>query len=147
MSVFDPFADLTRLRQQIGRMIDESQQAQGQRQEGGRVWRPAVDLFEDEDALALKVDLPGIDRETLDVQITGEELVVSGERKWEQPEKGGCVHAERPHGRFHRVFRVGLPLANDRVQASYKDGVLLVRLPKAEAVKPRKIAVSVENEG
>lgn len=149
MSVFDPFADLTRLRQQIGRMIDESQQGagQGQRPEGGRVWRPAVDLFEDQDALTLRVDLPGIDRDSLDVQISGEELVVSGERKWEQPERGGCVHSERPYGRFHRAFRVGVPLANERVEASYRDGVLMVRLPKAEAVKPRKIAVAVEGEG
>jgi len=142
--MFDPFADLTRLRQHIGRLIDEAPQAQGQQQrpDAGRVWRPAVDVFEDEDSLTVKLDLPGVERDTLDVQLNSEELTVTGQRKWQAPEKGGCVHSERPYGQFHRVFRLGVPLAPDRVQASYKEGVLTLVLPKAETVKPRKIAVN-----
>src|SRR5690349_5427430 len=113
MSLFDPFADLTRLRQQIDRLYDEAAPARSQ--ETGRIWRPAVDLFEDEDALTLKVDVPDIDRESLDVQLTGDELVVRGERKWVPPQKGGCLHSERPHGQFHRAFRLGIPLQHDAV--------------------------------
>src|SRR3954447_18206566 len=99
--MFDPFADLTRLRQQIGRMIDEAPQTQGaQRPDAVRVWRPAVDVFEDQDAVTLRVDLPGVDRQTLDVQLNAEELTVTGQRRWEAPQKGGCVHSERPYGQF-----------------------------------------------
>ena len=143
MTMFDPFADLTRLRGQIDRLFDESAGTR-KPQESGRVWRPAVDVFEDADALILKLDLPAINRDSLDVQITGEELTITGERKWEQPEKGGCVHSERPYGQFHRSFRISFPVQRDAVEADYRDGVLTVRLPKAETVKPRKISVKAE---
>jgi HSP20 family protein len=146
MSIYDPFADMTRLRQQFDRLLEESA-TPTRAQEQTRVWRPAVDLFEDQDAVTLKVDLPDVDREKLDVQLTGDELVIRGERKWVAPEKGACLHAERPHGQFHRALRLGIPLQHDAVQASYREGVLTVRLPKAETVKPRKVAIQTEAEG
>lgn len=146
MRVVDPFADVSRLRQQIERMFEEA--APGARAaEGGRVLRPAVDVVEDADALTVEVDLPGIDHGTLDVQLTGEELVIKAERKWTAPENGACVHSERPYGQFHRSFRLGIPLQADKVEARYKDGVLKVRLPKAEVLKPRKVQVRTESEG
>ena len=145
MSMIDPFADLTRLRQELDRYFGDAQR-QNRPQEPSRVWRPQVDAFEDADTITLKIDLPGIDRNSLDVQVTGEELVVTGQRKWEQPEKGSCVHAERPHGQFHRAFRLGIPVQNDAVTANYRDGVLIIQLPKAETVKPRKVAVRSEGE-
>src|SRR5947207_988625 len=126
--MFDPFADMTRLRQQIDRMVQEAGPAQ-RPEERGRVWRPPVDVFEDEDTITLNVDLPGVDREKLDVQVTAEELVITGERPWVAPEQGTCVHSERPHGQLHRAFRLGLPVNHDNVQASYRDGVLTIRLP------------------
>jgi HSP20 family protein len=144
MSMLDPFGDLTRLRGQIDRLFDERQGARTQENE--RIWRPAVDVFEDEDFVTLKLDLPGIDREKLDVQLTGEELTIHGERPWVKPDRGGCVHSERPHGQFHRTFRIGVPVQVDQVDAGYKDGVLTVRLPKSPAVKPRKVAVTSEPE-
>jgi HSP20 family protein len=141
MTLFDPFADMTRLRNQISRMIEETAPQAGTERERG--WRPAVDVLEDDDALTLMVDLPGIERETLDVQVTGEELTVRGERRWRKPEKGAFIHGERPYGQFVRVFRIGIPVQQGGVQASYVDGVLTVRLPKAEAVKPRRIEVQL----
>jgi HSP20 family protein len=144
MSLHDPFADLARLRNRIERAFDETTAPARAPQETGRVWRPPVDLFENEDELTLRVDLPGIDQSTLDIQITGEELTLRGERAWTAPEKGGVVHSERPYGQFHRGFRLGIPVQNDKVAASYKDGVLTVKLPKAETTKPRKIAVTSE---
>ncbi len=146
MTVFDPFADLTRLRQHIDRLVDEAAPAHSASGERSRVWRPAVDVFEDEDGLTLKLDVPEAERASLDVQLSGEELTVRGERKWSQPEKGGAIHSERPYGQFHRAFRLGYPVQADAVQATYRDGVLTVRLPKAEAVKPRKVSVQVDGE-
>lgn len=145
MTLFDPFADVSRLRQQIDRLVDETTRPQ-RGQNGGRVWRPAVDLFETPDALLLRLDLPAVDRESLDVQLTGDELVVKGERKWEAEDRSTCVHSERPYGQFQRAFRVGIPVQNDSVDATYKDGVLTVRIPKAETAKPRKIEVKAEGE-
>jgi HSP20 family protein len=143
MSLFDPFADLSRLRHQIDRLVDESQRS-ARPQESGRVWRPGVDLFESEEALTLQVDLPGVDRASLDVQLTGDELVVKGERKAAVPEKSACVHSERPYGQFQRAFKIGIPVQNNAVEAVYREGVLTVRVPKAETVKPRKIEVRTE---
>lgn len=143
MSLFDPFADLSRLRHQIDRLVDESQRSV-RPQESGRVWRPGVDLFESEEALTLQVDLPGVERASLDVQLTGDELVVKGERKAVVPEQAACVHSERPYGQFQRAFKIGIPVQNNAVEAVYRDGVLTVRVPKAETVKPRKIEVRTE---
>lgn len=146
MSIHDPFADLVRLRHRVERLFDEAAPV-SRSEETGRVWRPAVDLFEDEDQLMLRVDLPGIDQDKLDIQLTGEELVIRGERPWMAPAKGACVHSERAYGQFHRGFRLGIPVQHDQVQAAYKDGVLTVTLPKAETTKPRKIAVHTETAG
>jgi HSP20 family protein len=141
MSMFDPFADLVRLRHQFDRLLEDAPLVR----DAGRVWRPAVDLFEDDEALVLEVDLPGVDQSKLDVQLTGEELLIRGERPWMKPEKGSCVHTERPYGQFHRSFRLQVPVQSDAVDATYRDGVLTVRLPKADAVKPRRIAVGAAN--
>lgn len=143
MSIHDTFADLARLRNRIERAFDEAATA-ARSEETGRVWRPPVDLFEDEDQLVLRLDLPGIDQSKLDIQLTGEDLVIRGERPWVAPEKGGCVHSERVYGQFHRGFRLGIPVQHDQVQATYKDGVLTVVLPKAETTRPRKIVVNAE---
>lgn len=145
MALFDPFADMTRLRQQIDRLVDDATPA-ARAPEQARGWRPAVDVFEDDEAFTLKLDVPDSDREKLDVQLTGEELVIRGERRWTAPAKGACAHSERPYGQFQRVFRLGVPLQHDAVQASYRDGVLTVVLPKADTVKPRKVPVSLSPE-
>lgn len=145
MTLFDPFADLTRLRRQIERSVDDA--ISGPRQDGqGRFARPAADIFESEEGFTVRLDLPGIDRSSIDVQLVGEELVIRAERKWVKPEKGACVHAERPYGEFTRVFRVGVPVKSEGVQALYRDGVLTVELPKADTVKPRRIEVQSSGE-
>ncbi|MCC2669740.1 MAG: heat shock protein Hsp20 [Armatimonadetes bacterium] len=143
VSLFDPFADLGRLRHQIDRLVDESARP-ARAPETGRVWRPAVDLFESEEAFTLQVELPGVNRETLDVQLTGDELIVRGERKPAIPEKSTCVHAERLYGQFQRSFKIGVPVQADAVDATYRDGVLTVQVPKAQSVKPRRIAVKTD---
>lgn len=138
MSVFDPFADMTRLRNQLSRFMDDAQPAPAERE---RLWRPPVDVHEDQDAVTLQLDLPAVARESLDVQVTGEELVIRGERKWVKPTNGTVLHSERPYGQFHRAFRLGIPVQQSDVAATYRDGVLTIRLPKSEAVKPRRIEV------
>ncbi len=141
LAVFDPFADFTHLRRQIDRMVEGASAAPTQE---GRIWRPAVDLFEDQDALVLKLDVPEVDRSKLDIQLSGEELVVRGERRWEKPESSTCVHSERPFGQFQRVFRLGVPIEPDGVTATFRDGALTIRLPKKAELRPRKIDVAVD---
>jgi HSP20 family protein len=91
------------------------------------------------------LDLPGVNRETLDVQLTGDELTVRGERKPVVPEQSTCAHGERVFGQFQRTFKIGVPVQGDAVEATYREGVLTVRVPKAQSVKPRKIEVKAES--
>jgi HSP20 family protein len=143
MTVFDPFADLGQLRRQIDRLFDTAAPAR-RPADGSRVWGPAVDMFEDEETLTVRLDLPEVDQASLDVQLADEELRITGERKWVAPAKGKCIHSERPYGQFYRAFRVGIPVQADKVSATYRDGVLSVHLPKAEAIRPRKVSVQLD---
>lgn len=103
---------------------------------------PLVNLWEDENALFVEADLPGLDPATLDVFVTeGNQLTVQGERTAPEVQGSAWVRQERPFGRFTRV--IGLPslVDADKVEASYDAGVLRLTLPKSEAARPRKIAV------
>jgi HSP20 family protein len=141
---FNPFAEVTGLRDQINRLFDEASQprSEGERQtSSGRLWAPPVDVIENENELTLRLDLPGINLNEIDVQLTGETLTIRGERRFERREGEGYVHLERPYGTFQRSFNLSVPVQSDGVRADYKDGVLTITLPKQEAVKPRKIQI------
>ena len=141
MTMLEPFADLARVRNLIDRAFEETAAAKTQ---ATRSWRPPVDLFEDENAFTLQLELPGIDKEKIEVEVTHEELVIRGERPYVKPETGNIVHSERVYGQFQRSFRLGVPVQNNAVEAGYKDGILTVRLPKTESVKPRRIEVRAD---
>lgn len=145
---FNPFAEVTSLRDQINRLFDEASVPRGDRETGAaaRVWGPAVDIAEGESEVTVFIDVPGVDRQSIDVQLTGETLSVRGERKFERQEGQNVLHVERPYGQFLRSFTIGVPVETDQVQASYRDGVLTIVLPKAEAVKPRKIQIQPDAE-
>ena len=105
-------------------------------------WNPAVDIKETKDAYIFQAELPGMNREDLDVELTGETLVISGKREEHHDEtKEGFVRRERQYGMFKRMFRLEQPVAPDKIVAEYKDGVLNVTVPKTEAVKKHRISV------
>src|SRR5437763_1596081 len=141
---FNPFAEVTSLRDQINRLFDEASMPRGEGREGTgatRVWGPLVDIYETEDEVLVRMAVPGVDKDRIDVQLTGETLAVRGERLFERREGENAIHLERPHGQFIRSFTIGVPVQTDRVQASYRDGVLTITLPKADEIKPRKVQI------
>jgi len=148
---FNPFAEVTSLRDQVNRLFDEASmprgEARGEAAGGGRVWGPLVDISETEDDVTVRMDVPGVDKESIDVQLTGETLAVRGERSFERHEGENVIHVERPYGQFVRSFTIGVPVQTDKVQASYRDGVLSITLPKAEQVKPRKVQIQSDGGG
>ena len=145
---FNPFAEVTSLRDQINRLFDEASLPRGEREgnSGTRVWGPAVDIAEGETEVTVYIDVPGVNRQSIDVQLTGDTLTVRGERQFERQEGQNVLHVERPYGQFVRSFTIGVPVQTDQVQASYRDGVLTIVLPKSEAVKPRKIQIKADSE-
>ena len=107
-------------------------------------WAPALDVQEDKNNYTVRVEVPGLKREDIDVSLQDGALVISGERQSEKIEEGVEVHRqERFYGKFQRALTLPEPVAADKVKADYKDGVLTATLPKTEEAKPRKIDVSV----
>jgi HSP20 family protein len=107
-------------------------------------WNPALDLYEDKDNLYVKVELPGMKREEIDVSLHEGSLSISGERKSEQKHEDAEVYrAERFFGRFQRTVTLPTPVAAEKVKAQYKDGILNITLPKTEEAKPKHIDVNV----
>ena len=105
-------------------------------------WTPAVDIHEDDDALVLLVDLPGMKPSEIDVTVDHGSLTLEGERV--QSASGSGLRLERPMGRFRRSFRIGVPLDPSGVEAAYRDGVLHVRIPRAAPRGPARVRVDVK---
>ena len=107
-------------------------------------WAPALDVHEDKDKFTVNLELPGLKHEDIAVRIEDGRLVISGERKVETVSDGTEVHRrERSYGKFSRTLTLPTAVAPDQVKAAYKDGILSVTLPKAEAAKPKQIDVAV----
>jgi len=110
-----------------------------------RAWAPAVDVSEDEYEIVLHVELPGMKKEEIDIELSGDLLRLSGERKREEVTRGENFHRiERHYGAFQRSFQIEAPIDSAHVAAAYEDGVLTVRLPKQAAVKSRQIQIDVK---
>lgn len=127
--------DVHDLRGRMNRLFEESE-------DSPRAFRPAVDIAEDAHEIVLHVELPGIKKEDIDIQLTGDTLRLSGQREREESSRGEHFHRiERSYGTFSRTFQIETPIDASKVEAAYNDGVLTVRLPKQEAVKPRQIEI------
>jgi HSP20 family protein len=150
---YDPFEELTRLQRDMTRLFDESFRAPARSGSDGngqgittRAWAPLVDVREDANEVVVHAELPGVKQEDIDIEVTGDTLILRGERKFEETEqKKNYVRVERAYGSFQRSFTIGVPIETDKVAAEFKDGVLTIHLPKSEAIKPKKVQVGGGN--
>jgi HSP20 family protein len=104
-------------------------------------WIPLADVYQTEEEYVVTVDLPGIDRDALEINLDEDKLVIRGERVIENE---GQQRIERPHGRFLRRFGVPATVDQQAIAAEYKDGVLRVRLPKRKEQKSRRVEIKVQ---
>ena len=133
-----PWEELHRMRQQLDQMFDESPHP---RVSAGVY--PLINLTEDRDNYYVRAELPGVKGEELDIQVTGKNLAISGERKIAAEEEGARYHRrEREAGTFSRM--IGLPgeVDTDKVEAKLENGILNIVVSKAEVAKPKQISVS-----
>jgi HSP20 family protein len=103
---------------------------------------PALNIWSSEEGLVVNAEVPGIDVEDIDISVVGETLTLSGARKSEDLEEGARYHRqERGYGKFNRSVELPFPVDIDKVEATFKNGVLHISLPRSEADKPKKIVV------
>jgi HSP20 family protein len=137
LTQFDPLASIRLFEDAFTRMVNEPR--------ANRPWSPAVDIYETENELVLKADLPDVDLKDIDVRVENQTLTISGERKFEQEQSGKGYHRiERSYGNFVRSFAVPNTFDTEHIAAGFKNGVLSVTLPKKEAAKPRQVKVEVQ---
>jgi HSP20 family protein len=105
------------------------------------VWNPLVDIKETDKEFVFLAELPGMNREDLEVELAGDLLIIRGKREEVKEERNGYIRKERYFGTFHRSFRLDAPVIEKDLNAVYKDGVLTVRVPKAEPVKTQRVAI------
>ncbi len=108
-----------------------------------RALRPAVDIVENEQALHLYANLPGVPESNLSLEVDGDTLSIAGDVSIDMPDELQSLHADIRANRFQRVFTLSKELDSSRIEASLKNGVLAVTIPKREEVKPRRIDITV----
>jgi HSP20 family protein len=144
VSRWEPLTGLGDIQSEINRVFDAFFGRPAMAPGGERVWNPAVDVFETRDDLVIACDLPGVKEKDVHVSITGDVLSVKGERQAGDETKQDSYHRlERWFGRFERHVTLPMPVQADKVKATYHEGVLQIRLPKAEEIKPREIKIEL----
>lgn len=145
---WDPFQNLATLQDQVNRLFENP--LAGRRAENSNLtaWAPAVDIYETENELVIKADLPDINEKDLDVRVENNMLSIGGERKFEQKVKeDNYLRIERTYGSFSRSFSLPTTVNTESIQAEYNNGVLTVQLPKRAESKPRQVKVNVTTNG
>ncbi len=141
--------EMTSAARRLNRLVDEAFGAwpQAGREDGGSVvgsWLPAVDIFEEKEAVRIAAELPGVKPEDVRISMENGVLTIRGEKKQTAEEQTERVHRyERCYGAFERSFTVPTSIDAEHIKAAYEDGVLTVTLPKVERAKPRQITVEV----
>lgn len=125
---FSPFSELETVQSQMNRILDE---LAGWQSENRSPWRPSVELLNGDTHLTLKVALPGITAEDIDVQLTRESVRIAGEYKYEEErDDKGYYHSEFRYGKFDRTIALPVAIDHENVTAEFKDGILTLILPK-----------------
>lgn len=141
-----PFREVSRLRDEMDRMWQDFF-GPGRRalRPMGEEWIPAVDISDTADKVMVKVEVPGMDAKNIEISLSGDILTIRGEKKAEREEKEENFHlVERSYGSFARSLRLPAAVEADKIEASYKKGVLTITCPKKEEVKPKQITIKAE---
>lgn len=143
---WEPFRDLMQMQDRMTRLFDETLSRIWKEEGMARLlWSPPVDILEKSDELVLKVDLPEVNQNEIEIKVEENTLTIRGERKFmKETSDETYVQIERPYGTFQRSFNLTRMIDQQKIRASYKDGVLRVVLPKREETQPKQISVETE---
>ena len=139
---WEPFRDLMAMQDRMTRLFDETLSHIWKEEVPRRIWSPPVDILERENEVILKVDLPEVNQNDIEIKVEENTLIIQGERKFiQEAPHGNYLQIERPHGTFQRTFAIPRTIDQEKIKAAYKDGVLRIVLPKKEEVHPKQIVV------
>lgn len=142
---WNPYRDMMTVRDEMNRVFNEffGRGANDENAWYAGAWSPPVDIYETDQALVLKAELPGFSKDDISIELKENTLFIRGERKRQDEVQESNYHrTERVYGAFQRSFLLPTTVEQDKVQASYKDGILELQLPKVPAAQPKRIAVS-----
>src|SRR6204780_5693403 len=138
-----PFRGATTLQEQINRVFDDVVGRAGE-ESNLTPWAPAVDIYETENELVVKADLPDVNPQNLDIRVENNILTIRGERKFENKvNEDNYLRVERAYGSFSRSFSLANTVNPDGIKADYQNGVLTLTVPKREEAKPKQIKITV----
>ena len=130
--------EMNRLQREMNQLFDDYYPARSRRAPG----YPAVNIWAKEDGLRVTAEVPGVSAEDIDISVVGETLTLSGTRKTDELNEGARYHRqERGYGDFVRSIQLPFPVNVNAVEATFKDGIVAISLPRAEEDKPKKIVV------
>ena len=138
---WDPFRELLTLQERLDKMYRDMERTRKEDFVSSE-WTPPVDIFESRDAFVLKLEVPEVDKESIDIKIHENELTIKGERRLESgvdPEN--YYRMERGYGTFTRSFTLTKSIDAQSIKAGLKDGILRIELPKKEEVRPKQIRI------
>ncbi len=142
-----PARDFLNIRDEIDRMFDEFFGTLPERVTTGfeNVWTPSVDISETDNEIIVTAELPGVKKDDVKISLQENVLTIRGEKKQEKEEKNENFHrVERAYGMFQRSFTLPATVDPNKIKATFKDGVLKIRLPKTEEARMKEIPISVE---
>lgn len=138
---WQPFAEVETMRRQMDQMFDEIVGLDRQTQ---AIWQPAVELQDTADKLILRAEIPGIEGKDLDIRVTREAVVVSGEHRYQKSaQERGLFRSEFRYGKFQRVIALPVAIENNQVEADVKNGILTLTLPKASEARNKVVKVNL----
>jgi HSP20 family protein len=141
----DPFLNLANWQEQVNRIFENAFPGRTD-SSTMTTWAPAVDIYETENELVLKADLPDMNERELDIRVENNMLTVRGERKFEQRVKEeNYLRIERTYGSFSRSFSLPNTISTENIKAEYNNGVLSVEMPKRAESKPKQVKINVTN--
>ena len=136
---WDPFRDFNALNERFGNFLGKGWEAPM----STTAWNPNVDIFENDNEVVIKAELPGVNAKDIEIKLENNVLTIKGERRFEKEAKEENYHRiERDYGSFSRAFSLPVAVNGEKVTAEYKDGVLKVLLPKKEEIKPKPIKIA-----
>ncbi len=143
---WDPFREMSSLQERMNRLMSDyrTRSPFGEEEMAQGAWIPAVDIYETKESIVLNVELPGVTKDDISLEVKDSTLTIRGEKKLEKDVKEENFHRmERTYGAFTRAFTLPSTVQQDKVKAKFRDGILEIHLPKAEEAKPKQIKVDV----